>query len=67
MAFSFLDSTTVTSVCLYWFMSKGEGWYFFKENVVNKMSLLLFFYFTYLVVLNSIKIKHFSLMAMSNK
>lgn len=50
-------------------MSKGKGWYFFKEKVVIKMSLAVFFkfYFTYLVVLNSIEIKHFSLMTMSYK
>lgn len=73
MAFTFLDFLTVTSVCLNfkWFVSKGKGWYFFKEKVVNKnvtfAVLFCFFYFTYLVVLNSIKIKHFSLMTMSNK
>lgn len=71
MAFTFLDFLTVTSVCLNfkWFVSKGKGWYFFKEKVVNKnvTFAVSFFYFTYLVVLNSIEIKHFSLMTLSNK
>lgn len=71
MAFTFFDVFTVSSVCLNfkWFVSKGKGWYFFKEKVVNKnvTFAVSFFYFTYLVVLNSIEIKHFSLMTLSNK
>lgn len=71
MAFTFLDFIKVTSVCLNIkrFVNKGKGWYFFMKKAMNEMSLLLFFFifnFTYLVVLKSIKIKHFSLMTMSN-
>ena len=68
MAFQLLGIYHVISVCpvLKQFVNKGKGWYFFKEKKTNKLvdeisllPLVFFFYFTYLVVLNSIKIKHF--------
>lgn len=67
MAFQLLGIYHVSSVCpvLKRFVNKGKGWYFFKEKK-KKTSECSFtfavgflFYFTYLVVLNSIKIKHF--------